>query len=103
MFERVPCQTSMPRQDGACHQFTVFSREPYSVKVSDIQLQVQLKIMKLGENGQYTVLPENEPVVPLNNFLYSAYKVRKHEIRPYLILLLSLIAYRVVSEWSRSI
>jgi hypothetical protein len=65
----------MPRQDLAPHVYNIVSRDGYHLKTDEMYINIKLRILKRNANGVYDIMPPNESIVPVNNFLYSAFKV----------------------------
>ena len=76
ILQDIPCETVMPRQDLAPHQYNIISREGYNLKTDEIYIFIQCRVLKKNQAGQFAVLPDNEPVTTVNNFLYSSFKVK---------------------------
>lgn len=75
LFQEIPCETPMPRKDLSPHVYNIVSRDGYCIKSDELYIIVQLRILKRNATGQYVAMTEGEPVAPVNNFLYSAFKV----------------------------
>jgi hypothetical protein len=76
-WERVNCQTVLPRDDQAPLSFFIEGRDDYMIDVKNIQMCLSVKFRKFN---QATATKENlggqELVAPYCGFLHTFWKVR---------------------------